>query len=107
MVRIVEVCDQNGDRVPKSNQSCHMCIMRPKRCLVKYEKYGTLSIYFVKKCHLRLSKLLSPTRQKKGKNIIGSSNFFYILKLTSGNPDATPSLYSQANLESYQEHKQM
>ena len=39
---ISEGCDQNCDRVSKSN-SCS-CSMRQKGVLVKYEKYGTLSI---------------------------------------------------------------
>ena len=45
IVRIGEVCDQNGDRVSKNNKSCHICSMRVKRLLVKYEKYGTLYMY--------------------------------------------------------------
>ena len=30
IVWIIEVCDQNGDRVSKTNQSCHIC-MRLKK----------------------------------------------------------------------------
>ena len=46
IVGISEGCDQNGDRVSKNDKSCHICIMRLKGVLVKYEKYGTLSMYF-------------------------------------------------------------
>ena len=38
-------CDQNGDRVSKNDESCHTCSMRLKGVLVKFEKYGTLSMY--------------------------------------------------------------
>ena len=38
-------CDQNGDRVSTYDKSCHICSMRLNRHLVKYEKYGTLSMY--------------------------------------------------------------
>ena len=40
--RIGNWCDQNGDRVSKNNKSCHICNIR---LLMKYEKYGALSIY--------------------------------------------------------------
>ena len=40
-----EWCDQNGDRVYKSNKSYNICMIRLKRLVVKYEKYETLSIY--------------------------------------------------------------
>ena len=44
-VRISEVCDQNGDGVSKNYKSSHIFSMRLKRVLVKYEKYGALSIH--------------------------------------------------------------
>ena len=37
-VGISEGCDQNGDRVSKNDKSCHICSMRLKAVLVKYEK---------------------------------------------------------------------
>ena len=40
-----KVCDQNGDRVSKNDKSYHICSIKLKGLLVKYEKYGTLSIY--------------------------------------------------------------
>ena len=36
---------KNGDRVSKSDKICLICIMRLKGVLVRYEKYGTLSMY--------------------------------------------------------------
>ena len=42
----------------KNDKSCYICNIRPKRLLVKYEKFGTLWIYFV--C----------SRQKEGRHII-------------------------------------
>ena len=41
-----KVCDQNGNRVSKTNYSCHICSMRLKSVLAKYEKYGTLFINY-------------------------------------------------------------
>ena len=46
IVRISEVCDQNGDRVFKNNKSCHIIVWGSKGLLAKNEKYGTLFIYF-------------------------------------------------------------
>ena len=43
-------CDQNGDRVSKSNKSYYICMIRLKSILVKYERFGTLSI------HIKYSK---------------------------------------------------
>ena len=40
-----EICDGNSDRESKTDESCHICSMRQQSVLVKYEKYGTLSIY--------------------------------------------------------------
>ena len=40
IVGISEDCDQNGERVSKTDKSCHVCIMRLKGVLVKYEKMG-------------------------------------------------------------------
>ena len=45
MVGISESCDPNVDRVSRNDKSCHICSLRLKDVLVKYEKYGTLSIY--------------------------------------------------------------
>ena len=42
-----EICVRYGDRVSNSDWSCHICSMRLKSVLVKYEKYGTLSMYLV------------------------------------------------------------
>ena len=50
IVRISEGCPQNGDRVSKNNVSCHICIRWPKSVLVRYEKYGTISIYYIYFC---------------------------------------------------------
>ena len=36
--------DQNGDRVSKSNQSCHIWNMRQKRFFAKYEECGTILV---------------------------------------------------------------
>ena len=33
IVRVSEVCDQNGDRVSKNHKICHICSMRLKRTL--------------------------------------------------------------------------
>ena len=38
-------CDQNGDRVSKSDESYHIIIRVIKVFLVNYDKYGSLSIY--------------------------------------------------------------
>ena len=40
-------CDRNGDRVSKNNESFHICISDLKVALVSYEKFGTLSIYYL------------------------------------------------------------
>ena len=42
--RISENCDQKGDRVIKSESSCHIFSMLQTCVLVKYENYGTMSI---------------------------------------------------------------
>ena len=39
IVRISEVCDQNGDRVSTNDKICHVCGIRLNRVLAKYEKY--------------------------------------------------------------------
>ena len=44
IVGIVEVCDQNGDRVSKNDKSYRICIMWLKAFLDKNEKYGTIYI---------------------------------------------------------------
>ena len=36
---------QDGDRVSKDNKSYHICSIRLKMSLAKYETYGTLSMY--------------------------------------------------------------
>ena len=45
IVRNVKNWDQNRDRVSHNDKSCHICSMKLKCISVKYEKYGTLSIY--------------------------------------------------------------
>ena len=45
MVGIIGDCDQNGDRESKSDEICHICIIASVK--VKYEKYGTLSMYLL------------------------------------------------------------
>ena len=47
IVGISKGCDQNGDWVSNKNKSCHNGSMIIKSVLVKYEKYGTLSIYII------------------------------------------------------------
>ena len=44
IVGIIEDCDQNCDRVSKNDKIFHICSMRLKSVLVRYEKYGTLSM---------------------------------------------------------------
>ena len=44
IVQVNEVCDQNGDKVSKSNKSCHIYSIRQKGLLALYEKCGTLSV---------------------------------------------------------------
>ena len=44
IVGIREGCDQNGERVSEKDESCHICIIRLRSVLVRYEKYGILSI---------------------------------------------------------------
>ena len=44
IVGISEGCGQKGDRVSKKDKSCHIRNMSLKGVLVKFEKYGTLSI---------------------------------------------------------------
>ena len=39
---------QNGDRVSKNNKICPICSIRQKKGLfAKYDKYATLSKYFI------------------------------------------------------------
>ena len=45
IVGISLICDKNGDRVSKNGKSSHICSMRLKVVLVKYQKYRTLSMY--------------------------------------------------------------
>ena len=45
-----KVCDGNDDRVSKTDKSCYICSMRLKSVLVRYENYGTLSIYHLSFC---------------------------------------------------------
>ena len=40
------VCQQNGNRVTNNDKSRHISSIRQKGFLAKYEKCGTLSIYF-------------------------------------------------------------
>ena len=40
-----KICNRNGDRGSKTDKSCLICSMRLKNVLVKYEKYGTLSLH--------------------------------------------------------------
>ena len=42
--RIGKRCDQNGDRVSKSDKNYYNGMIRLKSLLVKYEKYGILSM---------------------------------------------------------------
>ena len=42
IVRSGKWCDQNGDRVSKSDKSYYICMIR---LLVRHTKYGTMSIY--------------------------------------------------------------
>ena len=60
-VRVNEVCDQNGGRLSKYDKSIHIGSIQLKRFFfVKYEKYGTLSIFFHSKDRngiLKLSQL--------------------------------------------------
>ena len=50
IVGVGKWCDQNGDRVSKSKKSSLICMIRPKKLLVEYEKYGTLSKYELIEC---------------------------------------------------------
>ena len=45
IVRVTEVCDQNGDRVFKNDKSCNFGSVRLKGLSVINEKYWTLPIY--------------------------------------------------------------
>ena len=45
MLDVSWVCNQNGGRVSKNDKSWHSFSMILKKVLVKYEKYGTLSMY--------------------------------------------------------------
>ena len=38
IVGISEGCDQNGERVSETDKICHICSMRLKNVLVRYEK---------------------------------------------------------------------
>ena len=38
IVWISEGCDQNGERVSKNAKSCHICRMKLKGVLLKYER---------------------------------------------------------------------
>ena len=41
LLRLVDICDQNGDRVSKYNKSCHICSLRQKELYINIIKYGT------------------------------------------------------------------
>ena len=45
IVGISRDCDENGGRVSKNDNNFNICIKRLKGVLVKYEKYGTVSIH--------------------------------------------------------------
>ena len=47
MVGISGDCDQNGDRESKSDEICHICLIWLASVKVRYEKYGTLSMYLL------------------------------------------------------------
>ena len=45
LLRLVDICDQNGDRVSKYNKSCHIYSLRQKELYINIIRYGTQSIY--------------------------------------------------------------